>query len=118
VPVVVGDDAERAADLVRPFIALYAGGMGAKGANFHRNVLDRLGYSEACDEIQEHYLAGRRAEAAAAVPLELVRDIALVGTADEIRAQLPAWRATAITTMVVQTDPRGLALIADLFREG
>ena len=118
VPVVVGDDAERAADLVRPFIALYAGGMGAKGANFHRNVLDRLGYAEACDEIQEHYLAGRRAEAAAAVPLELVRDIALVGTADEIRAQLPAWRATAITTMVVQTDPRGLALIADLFREG
>ena len=72
----------------------------------------------ACDEIQEHYLAGRRAEAAAAVPLALVRDIALVGTADEIRAQLPAWRATAITTMVVQTDPRGLALIADLFRDG
>src|SRR4051795_7044626 len=56
VPVVLGDDVESAADSVRPFIALYAGGMGAKGANFHRDVLDRLGYREACDEIQAHYL--------------------------------------------------------------
>ena len=92
-PVVLGDDVESAADQVRPFIALYAGGMGAKGANFHRDVLDRLGYSEACDEIQAHYLAGDRARATAAVPLELVQDIALVGTADDIRAQLPAWEA-------------------------
>ncbi|WP_028047125.1 LLM class F420-dependent oxidoreductase [Cellulomonas sp. URHE0023] len=112
VPVVVGDDVESAADQVRPFIALYAGGMGAKGANFHRNVLDWLGYSQACDEIQAHYLAGDRARAIAAVPTELVRDIALVGTADDIRAQLPAWEATAITTMLVQADPRTLPAIA------
>ena len=112
VPVVLGDDVESAADQVRPFIALYAGGMGAKGANFHRDVLDRLGYSEACDEIQAHYLAGDRARAVAAVPLELVQDIALVGTADDIRAQLPTWQATAITTMLVQADPRTLPAIA------
>ena len=93
VPVVLGADVESAADSVRPFIALYAGGMGAKGANFHRDVLDRLGYAEACDEIQAHYLAGDRARATAAVPLELVQDIALVGTVDDIRAQLPAWEA-------------------------
>ncbi|MFI2752824.1 LLM class F420-dependent oxidoreductase [Cellulomonas sp. P22] len=114
VPVVVGDDVEQAADVVRPFIALYAGGMGAKGANFHRDVLDRLGYAEACDEIQAHYLAGRRAEATAAVPLELVQDVALVGPPDAIRAQLPAWKGTAITTMLVQADPRTLPVVAEL----
>ena len=112
VPVVLGDDVESAADTVRPFIALYAGGMGAKGANFHRDVLDRLGYAQACDEIQAHFLAGDRARATAAVPLELVQDIALVGTADDLRAQLPAWEATAITTMLVQADPRTLPAIA------
>lgn len=114
VPVVVHEDVERAADHVRPFIALYAGGMGAKGANFHRDVLDRLGYADACDEIQAHFLAGDRARATAAVPLELVRDVALVGPPDEIRRQLPAWRATAITTLLVQTDPRALPEVAAL----
>jgi alkanesulfonate monooxygenase SsuD/methylene tetrahydromethanopterin reductase-like flavin-dependent oxidoreductase (luciferase family) len=117
VPVVLGASVESAADVVRPFVALYAGGMGAKGANFHRAVLDRLGYGEACDEIQAHYLAGDRARAAAAVPLELVRDIALVGTPDDMRAQLPAWRATAVTTMLVQADPRALPQLAAVLAE-
>jgi F420-dependent oxidoreductase-like protein len=112
VPVVVGDDVEQAADVVRPFIALYAGGMGAKGANFHRDVLDRLGYAQACDEIQAHYLAGDRARATAAVPLELVQDIALVGPPDEIRRRMPAWRETAVTTLLVQADARTLPEIA------
>ncbi len=117
VPVVLGPDVETAADTVRPFIALYAGGMGAKGANFHRDVLDRLGYGEACDEIQAHFLAGDRARAAAAVPTELVRDVALVGTEDDLRAQLPAWRTTAVTTVLAQTDPRALPRLAALWRE-
>lgn len=114
VPVVLGPDVQTAADAVRPFIALYAGGMGAKGANFHRNVLDRLGYAEACDEIQAHYLAGDRERAAQAVPIELVQDVALVGPPEEIAARLPAWRATAITTLLVQTDPRTLGEVAAL----
>jgi F420-dependent oxidoreductase-like protein len=114
VPVVVHDDVEQAADQVRPFIALYAGGMGAKGANFHRDVLDRLGYGDACDEIQAHYLAGDRARATAAVPLELVQDVALVGPPEEIRRRLPAWRATAVTSLLVQADPRTLPKIATL----
>jgi len=118
VPVVLGSDVESAADTIRPFVALYAGGMGAKGANFHRNVLDRLGYSDACDEIQAHYLAGDKARAAAAVPTELIRDVALVGTPDDIRSQLPAWRSTAVTTMLVQGDPRTLPTIAGLLAEG
>ncbi|MFS0698604.1 LLM class F420-dependent oxidoreductase [Cellulomonas sp. 179-A 4D5 NHS] len=114
VPVVLDDDVERAADHVRPFIALYAGGMGAKGANFHRDVLDRLGYADACDEIQAHFLAGDRARATAAVPLELVQDVALVGPAAEIRGRLPSWRSTAITTLLVQADPRSLPQVAAL----
>ena len=113
VPVVLGDDVESAADSVRPFIALYVGGMGAKGANFHRDVLDRLGYSRGVRR-DPGALPRRRPRPARSrrCRLELVRDIALVGTADDIRAQLPAWEATAITTMLVQADPRTLPAIA------
>ena len=116
VPVVLAESVEAAVEQIRPFVALYAGGMGAKGANFHRNVLDRLGYGEVCDEIQAHYLAGDRARAAAAVPVELVQDVALVGTPDDVRSQLPAWRSTAITTLVVQGDARTLPAVAAVLR--
>lgn len=111
VPVVVHDDPERAADQVRPFIALYVGGMGAKGANFHRNAVDLLGYSEAADEIQAHYLAGDRERAAAAVPTELVDDIALVGSPERIRERLARWESTAVTTVVVQGDAAALRAV-------
>ena len=104
VPVSVDDDVERAADRLRPWIALYVGGMGAKGANFHRNAVDMLGYSGACDEIQDHYLAGRKDEAAKAVPTALVEDVALVGPAEKIAAELPRWEASAVTTMLLQAD--------------
>ena len=116
VPVVLAESVEAAVEQIRPFVALYAGGMGAKGANFHRNVLDRLGYGDVCDEIQTHYLAGDRARAAAAVPVELVQDVALVGTPDDVRSQLPAWRSTAITTLVVQGDARTLPAVAAVLR--
>ncbi|RXR27956.1 LLM class F420-dependent oxidoreductase [Oerskovia turbata] len=114
VPVVVADDVEQAADTVRPFIALYVGGMGAKGANFHRDALDRLGYADACDEIQAHYLAGRKAEAVAAVPTALVEDVALVGPAAKIARDLEAWRATAVTMLLVQGDPTAVRTVAGL----
>lgn len=114
VPVVLGPDVERAADAVRPFVALYAGGMGAKGANFHANAIARLGYADACAEIQAHFLAGDRARAAAAVPTELVRDVALVGTPQDVRTQARAWRGTVVTTMLVQAAPEQLPEIAGL----
>ena len=117
VPVVVGDDAERAADTIRPFLALYIGGMGAKGANFHRNAVDRLGYGEVCDEVQAHFLAGAKDRAAAAIPLELVDDVALVGPAEKISRGLAEWSATAVTTLIVQGDPRTLATLASLVPE-
>lgn len=114
VPVVLGPDVETAADAVRPFVALYAGGMGATGANFHADALARLGYAEACAEIQSHYLAGDRARATAAVPTELVQDIALVGPPEAVRAQAAAWRATAVTTLLIQAAPTQLDQIAPL----
>ncbi len=113
VPVVVRDDVEAAADVIRPHIALYAGGMGAKEANFHKQSLDRLGYKEPLDKVQELYLAGRKEEAAAAVPTQLVEEIALVGPVAKIRRELPTWENTAITTMLVQGDPASmLALLS------
>ena len=76
-----GDDAEKCADMVRPMLALYAGGMGAKGANFHYEVFARMGYEDVADKVQELYLQGRKQEAAAAIPLAMVEDVALVGPA-------------------------------------
>lgn len=112
VPIVVRDDVEEAADQVRPFLALYVGGMGAKGANFHLEAVARLGYREVCDDVQRLYLDGRRAEAAAAIPLELVRDVALVGPLNQVAASLPAWESTAVTTMLLQADEQTLRALA------
>lgn len=111
VPVVVDDDLERAADSIRPFLALYIGGMGAKGANFHFDAVARLGYRSECEDIQRLYLAGRRAEAAAAVPTELVEDVALVGPAKKIRSELRVWEQTAVTTMIIQGDETALRAV-------
>ena len=109
---------EEAADLVRPMIALYVGGMGAKGANFHRNVIDRLGYSDDCDRIQELYLAGRKAEAIAAVPTRLVEEIALIGPPEKIRDELAAWEESVVTTMLVQGPAFALRTIRDVLQGG
>ena len=79
VPVIVGDDVEGCADFLRPMMALYIGGMGARDVNFHFDVFARLGHEEACQKIQDAYLDGRKSDAIAAVPTELVEDIALVG---------------------------------------
>ena len=111
-------DVEAAADMVRPIIALYVGGMGAKGANFHRNVIDRLGYSDDCDRIQELYLAGRKAEAIAAVPTKLVEEIALIGPPEKIRDELQAWEESVVTTMLVQGPAFALRTIRDVVQGG
>lgn len=101
VPVVVGDDVEACADLVRPFLALYMGGMGARGANFHFDVFARMGYEDVATRVQELYLAGDKPAAVAAVPTALVEDVALVGPVEKVRDELAAWRETCVTTMLV-----------------
>jgi F420-dependent oxidoreductase-like protein len=101
VPLIVHDDVEQAADFLRPMYALYFGGMGAREANFHANVPIRMGYEDAVRQIQDAYLDGRKDEAAAAVPTELVEKLALIGPADKIRADLEAWRASRVNTLLI-----------------
>lgn len=114
VPVVPLDDVEAAADLIRPSVALYIGGMGAKTMNFHANHFGRLGYEAEVAKIQELYLAGRKPEAIAAVPTALVEDIALIGSPAKIRDELPRWEATVITSLIVQAPPPLLPAIAEV----
>ena len=114
IPVVVGDDLEKCADLLRPTLALYIGGMGAKGANFHFDVFARMGWEADCHKIQRLYLEGLRAEAIAAVPIALVEDVALVGPSAKIRDELQLWKTTCITTAVVSGPPPLLTQIAEL----
>ena len=99
--IIPGDDAEKCADFVRPFVALYAGGMGAKGANFHFEVFARMGWEEVALKVQELYLQGKKAEAAASIPLAMVEDVALVGPPAKIKDELQQWKETCITTFLV-----------------
>jgi F420-dependent oxidoreductase-like protein len=114
VMIIPGDDADRCADLVRPFLALYAGGMGARGANFHFEVFARMGYEDVATKVQELYLAGRKQEAAAAIPLAMVEDVALVGPPAKIRDELARWRETCITTFLVSGPAHTLAPLAEM----
>ncbi len=112
--VVPGDDVEKCADMIRPFVALYAGGMGAKGANFHFEVFARMGYEDVATKVQELYLEGKKKEAAALIPLEMVEDVALVGPLDKIKGELPKWKETAVTTFLVGGPAAFLQMYADL----
>jgi F420-dependent oxidoreductase-like protein len=117
VPAVIHDDVELAADLLRPTLALYIGGMGARDANFHHAVFARLGYEAECAKIRDLYLDGHKGEAAAAVPTSLVEDVALIGPPARIRDQLAAWRDTVVTTMIVRTVPGWMAPLAELIQD-
>jgi F420-dependent oxidoreductase-like protein len=112
--VIPGEDPEECADLVRPFLALYAGGMGARGANFHFEVFARMGYEDVATRVQELYLEGKKGEAAAAIPLEMVEDVALVGPPDKIRDELPKWQETCITEFLVSGPAQALRGYAEL----
>jgi F420-dependent oxidoreductase-like protein len=114
VPVVIHDDVEQAADFLRPMYALYFGGMGARGANFHFDVAVRLGYEAEATKIQDLYLDGKKQEAAAAVPTRLVEEVALIGPQDKIRADLDEWRESIVTTLLVGGDAATVRRVADL----
>ena len=90
---ILNDDLEAARMPVKANLALYIGGMGARDKNFYNDYCKRLGYPDAAKEIQDLFLDGKKAEAAAAVPDQLVDDVALVGSADRIRDRLQAWKA-------------------------
>jgi F420-dependent oxidoreductase-like protein len=114
VPLLVTDDVDAAVDALRPFYALYFGGMGARGRNFHANVAIRMGYEDAVEKIQELYLSGHKEEAGAAVPGELIQQLSLVGPPDKIRHDLEAWRESIVTTLLVSGDAATLRAAAEL----
>lgn len=114
VPLIVTDDIEAAADALRPMYALYFGGMGARGTNFHANVAIRMGYEHEVAKIQELYLGDHKDEAAAAIPTKLVEQLTLIGPEEKIRHDLEAWRESIVTTLLVSGDPAMLRTAAEL----
>src|SRR3954454_7954228 len=114
VPMIVSDDVDAAADALRPFYALYFGGMGAKGKNFHANVAIRLGYEKEVEEIQDLYLDGKKDDAAAKIPRKLIEDMSLIGPEDKIRDDLDKWRESIVTTLLVSGDAATVRKAAEL----
>ena len=115
VQVILTDDVEAGRDFIRPVLALYVGGMGAKGANFYNALVRRYGYEAEAERIQELYLDGKQREAIAAVPDALVDDVALVGPKERIADRLDAWRESGATTLLVTTrDVAALRTMAEL----
>lgn len=112
---IVGDDLERCRMPVKGMLALYIGGMGARGKNFYNDYAKRLGYEQAAVEIQDLYLAGKKAEAMAKVPDALVDSIALLGPKERIRDRLEAWKASPVKTLLVGAgQPEALRTLAEL----
>jgi F420-dependent oxidoreductase-like protein len=100
-PLAIGDDVTYLRDLMRPALALYIGGMGARGKNFYHDLACRYGYEREADKIQDAYLAGRKDEAAALVPAELVEKTSLIGPVGYVKERLAVYRETGVTTLNV-----------------
>jgi F420-dependent oxidoreductase-like protein len=100
VQVHISDDLDAARDAMRPFLALYIGGMGSRERNFYSEQAGRYGFEQAAAQVQEHYLAGRRQEAGAALPDELIDLITLCGPAARVRERLAAHREAGVGTLI------------------
>jgi Luciferase-like monooxygenase len=115
VPFIVHDDVEAGVDMVRPFYALYFGGMGASGGqNFHANVAIRMGYERDITEIQDLYIDGKKDQAAARIPSELIQKLSLLGPPDKIRHDLEAWEDSFVTTLMISGDESLLRQVAEI----
>jgi hypothetical protein len=100
---------------MKPFAALYMGGMGAKDMNFHKQVFERMGYADVAQEVQDLYLEGRKDEAAAAVPDELVDDIHIIGEAGKVRERVAAWEEAGVTTLLLSCrSPEEVRQVAEV----
>jgi F420-dependent oxidoreductase-like protein len=105
----IGDDVDALRDRDRPMLALYYGGMGAKGKNFYNDVLRRYGYEQEAEQIQDLYLGGDRKAAAARIPDELVAGMSLIGDAGFVKDRIAAYRESGVTVLNVQpVGPNGL----------
>ena len=115
VAVVVGDDLDACRGPIKASLSLYIGGMGAKDKNLYKDYIERVGFGEDAQKIQDLFLAGKRGEAMAAVPDALVDALHLVGTRERIRDRFHAWKASGVGTLIVATSQiEAVRLIAEL----
>jgi alkanesulfonate monooxygenase SsuD/methylene tetrahydromethanopterin reductase-like flavin-dependent oxidoreductase (luciferase family) len=115
VPVMLDDDVDACRAAVKPFLALYVGGMGAAGKNFYYDLVCRYGFEDAAATIQGHYLQGRREAALAAVPDALVDAVALCGPKARIAEHLSKWQGGGATLLNLSCeDPAALRVMAEL----
>jgi len=111
----VTDDVAAGLLPVKAMLGFYIGGMGAKGRNFHKNLMARMGFEAEAERVQALFFAGRREEAVAAVPDRFADEISLVGPLERVRDRLAAWRETPVTMLLVTThEPAMLATMAEL----
>lgn len=104
VPLVFGDDLAACADQVRPYAALYVGGMGSREQNFYHALACRMGHEEAADRVQEAFLARDYAGAAAAVPMDFVDATSLIGPAPRVKARMQEFAESGVTTLTVAVN--------------
>jgi F420-dependent oxidoreductase-like protein len=115
VAALVTDDIEAGRLQMKPNLALYIGGMGSKGRNFYNDLACRYGYEAEAEEIQNLYLDGKKMEATMAVPDALVDEVCLVGSKEQIRDRLDAWREAGVSTLVIgASDLATLRTIAEI----
>ena len=117
--VAIGDEyadagADAILDFARPSVALYVGGMGARDKNFYNTICQRYGYVDEAKEIQDLYLDGKKKEATAEVPDDLVDGVALVGPKERVRDRLAEWKETRVTGLIAGGDPASLETLAEL----
>jgi F420-dependent oxidoreductase-like protein len=118
VSVVINDNLDIAYNMLRPMLALYVGGMGARGKNFYNDLAVRYGFEAAAAEIQDLYLSGDKGAAMARVPAELIDAVALVGPRERVRERLSIWRASPVTTLNVTVfDIETLRTVVELLAE-
>jgi alkanesulfonate monooxygenase SsuD/methylene tetrahydromethanopterin reductase-like flavin-dependent oxidoreductase (luciferase family) len=98
---VITDDRTAAFAAIKPYLALYMGGMGAEDTNFHADVYRRMGYAEVVDEVTALFRSNRKEQAAEIIPDQIVDDAAIVGDIDHVRKQIAVWEAAGVTMMVV-----------------
>jgi F420-dependent oxidoreductase-like protein len=114
VPALVSDDLESARDAMRPYYALYVGGMGARGKNFYNDLVSSYGFEAEAKEIQDLFLDGKQRDAAAAVPEALIDEMTLIGPPERIKDRLAAWKESGATTILVSArDQATLRAVAE-----
>jgi alkanesulfonate monooxygenase SsuD/methylene tetrahydromethanopterin reductase-like flavin-dependent oxidoreductase (luciferase family) len=124
VPVVVGDNVAWCADVIRPYAALYVGGMGSRQQNFYNQLAVRMGYADAAAEVQDLYLAGKKAQAAEAVPQEFIERTSIIGNKIQIIERIKQYAAAGVGTLSIspyvgdlQSGIDTLRLVAEAYEE-